>query len=55
VEVELFHHLIDGLKYQFIPKDKLIFEKGSTGHKFYIILQGIVTVALPKLEYTLDT
>jgi len=50
IEDEFFGMLIEGLKYQYIQKEKVIFKKGNMGEKFYILLQGDVIVCLPKFE-----
>lgn len=47
VEADLLKHIVVALKYKFLPAGTSVFEQGSIGDEFYIILHGKVAVALP--------
>ena len=42
--------VVQGLTYDFFPRGKEVFEYGSIGEKFYMILEGEVSVMVPNQE-----
>jgi hypothetical protein len=42
--------IANSLTYEFIPKGKEVFEYGSIGEKFFIIIEGEVSVIIPNPE-----
>lgn len=42
--------ILNSLKYEFQPKQRDIFEFGDQGEKFYMILEGEVSVVIPNPE-----
>lgn len=45
--LEFLNAFAFGLKHEFIPKDRVVMKLGDKGDKFYIILNGSVTVFIP--------
>jgi hypothetical protein len=42
--------VVNALSYEFQPKHRDVFEYGDAGEKFYLILDGEVTVVIPNPE-----
>jgi hypothetical protein len=45
---ELTYTISSFIKYEFLPKDHLLFRLGDRGEKYYIILKGSVSILIPK-------
>lgn len=46
IEPESFQKLLKSLSYEKVSMNQLVFRKGETGDKFYIILKGSIAVIL---------
>lgn len=49
-----FTEIVHSLHYEYLPPDSYVFDFGSMGDKFYIILQGLVRVMVP-IPHSADT